>query len=143
MKGEIMSREEICMAVFLGVNAWTDIRKREICFPVLCIFLVGGILCRIADGTLFPDGVFSAGIGMSIIGMSVLSRGRVGFGDGLLLLAMGTVLNYRELAGVLCISLFLCAIYAGILALVLKKGRNKEIPFAPFLLAGYLGGVFF
>lgn len=32
---------------FLGINTWTDIRKKEICFPVFCLFLAGGILWRI------------------------------------------------------------------------------------------------
>ena len=41
---------------------------------------------------------------------------------------------------------FCCAFavwdYSGIQLLVLKKQRDIEIPFVPFLLAGYLGGVF-
>ena len=39
-------------------------------------------------------------------------------------------------------ALLLCGIYSGIQLLVLKKQRDIEIPFVPFLLAGYLGGVF-
>ena len=37
-----MDRLEICMTVFLGINTWTDIRKKEICVPVLGVFLAGG-----------------------------------------------------------------------------------------------------
>lgn len=137
-----MSSGEICMVVFLGINTWTDIRKREVCLPALCLFLAGGILWRIKNGTVYPDGIFSLGLGAAATIMSVLSRGKVGIGDGLLIVAMGSVLNVGELMGILCLSFLLCGIYAGLQLCVLKKKRNTEIPFAPFLLAGYLGGIF-
>ena len=70
----------MCMAVFLGINTWTDIRKREICFPVLCLFLAGGILWRIKDKSVYPDGLLSMGFGGVVAVMSVLSRGKMGDG---------------------------------------------------------------
>lgn len=137
-----MGREEICMTVFLGINTWTDIRKKEICVPVLCIFLAGGIFFRISGGTFWTEGLISMGIGALAAVISVLTRGEVGFGDGLLILAMGSVLKSGELLGILFAALLLCGIYSGLQLLVFKKKRDTEIPFAPFLLAGYLGGVF-
>lgn len=136
-----MSIREICMAIFLGINAWTDIRKREICFPVICMFLAGGIIWRITDGTFYPNGLISMGIGCIAAAISVLSRGSVGMGDGLLILAMGSAANIGELLGTLCMALLLCGIYAGLQLWVFKKKRDTEIPFVPFLLAGYLGGI--
>lgn len=137
-----MSSGEICTMVFLGINTWTDVRKREICLPVLCLFLAGGILWRIKEESVYPEGLLSMGIGGAAVMISVLSRGKMGMGDGLLLLAMGSVLNMGELLGILCLALLLCGIYAGLQLCVFKKKRDTEIPFAPFLLAGYLGGIF-
>ena len=54
-----MSSSELCMVVFLGINTWTDIRKREICLPVFLLFLAGGILWRIKAGTVYPEGILS------------------------------------------------------------------------------------
>ena len=136
-----MDRLEICMTVFLGINTWTDIRKKEICFPVLSVFLAGGILWRIWEGTFWADGLISMGAGTIAAVISVLTRGEIGFGDGLLILAMGSVLKSGELLGVLCAALLLCGIYSGLQLLVFKKKRDTEIPFAPFLLVGYLGGI--
>ena len=130
------------MVVFLGINTWTDIRKREICLPVIGMFLAGGILWRIAGGTFWMEGIFSLGIGVIATVIPVLSGGEIGFGDGLLILAMGAVMKPEELLGILCGAILLCGIYSGVQILVLKKQRGMEIPFAPFLLAGYLGGVF-
>lgn len=82
------------------------------------------------------------GIGVFIILIALISGGMVGFGDGLLILTMGSVLGTGELAGILCGALLLCGIYSGIEYLMLKKSRSEEIPFVPFLLIGYLGGIF-
>ena len=131
-----MSSVKICMTVLLVINTWTDIRKKEICLPVLFIFLAGGILWRIRQGLI------SMGIGVFIILIALISGGMVGFGDGLLILTMGSVLGAGELAGILCGALLLCGIYSGIEYLMLKKSRSEEIPFVPFLLIGYLGGIF-
>lgn len=62
-----MSSVKICMTVLLVINTWTDIRKKEICLPVLFIFLAGGILWRIRQGLLWPAGIISMGIGVFII----------------------------------------------------------------------------
>lgn len=137
-----MSKGEIFMTIFLGINTWTDIRKKEICLPVLFIFLAGGMLWQIWQGTFWPGGVLSLGIGICIILIALLSRGMIGLGDGLLILAMGSVMKAGELTGILFAALLLCGIYSGIELLVRKKTRSEEIPFAPFLLIGYLGGVF-
>ena len=74
--------------------------------------------------------------------ISALTGGEIGAGDGLLIIAMGSVMTAGELIGILFAALLLCGIYSGIQLLVLKKQRDIEIPFVPFLLAGYLGGVF-
>ena len=113
-----MDRLEICMTVFLGINTWTDIRKKEICVPVLSVFLAGGILWRIWEGTFWADGLISMGAG-----------------------TIAAVMKSGELLGVLCAALLLCGIYSGLQLLVFKKKRDTEIPFAPFLLVGYLGGI--
>lgn len=70
-----MDRLEICMTVFLGINTWTDIRKKEICVPVLSVFLAGGILWRIWEGTFWADGLISMGAGTIAAVISVLTRG--------------------------------------------------------------------
>lgn len=99
-------------------------------------------LVRIKDKSVYPDGLLSMGVGGVVAVISVLSRGKMGMGDGLLILAMGSVLSVGELLGILCLALLLCGIYAGLQLCVFKKKRDEEIPFAPFLLAGYLGGMF-
>ena len=142
MRGEAMSRGEICMMAFLGINTWTDIRKKEICFPVFCLFLAGGILWRITEGSLWPNGLISMGIGIFAAIISALTGGEIGAGDGLPYNSNGVCDDSRRAdRNTFCRAFAVWDIFRNS-ALVLKKQRDIEIPFVPFLLAGYLGGVF-
>ncbi len=137
-----MSSVKICMTVLL-VSLYLDrYPKKRKWFTG--VFYISGRRNPVADqaGLLWPAGVISMGIGVFIILTALISGGMVGFGDGLLILTMGSVLGAGELAGILCGALLLCGIYSGIEYLMLKKSRSEEIPFVPFLLIGYLGGIF-
>ena len=41
----------------------------------------------------------------------------------------------------LCAAVFLAAVWAGVLLVAFKKNGKTEIPFVPFLLLGYIGGL--
>ena len=71
----------------------------------------------------------------------MITKGALGMGDCLVLLALGTVMDMGDFFLMLLGAVFSSAVYAGILLVILKKNRNTEIPFVPFLLMGYLGGV--
>ena len=122
---------ETGILIFLGVNSWTDIRKREISLIFTGIFAIAGIIWRLSV----------AGVGLLFAGISVITKGALGMGDCLVLLALGTVMDMGDFFLMLLGAVFSSAVYAGILLVILKKNRNTEIPFVPFLLMGYLGGV--
>lgn len=63
-------------------------------------------------------------------------------GDVCLVLALGTVTFLEEFIVSLTAGMLLSAVYSMILLTVFHKSRKTEIPFAPFLLAGYIGGLF-
>lgn len=67
--------------------------------------------------------------------------GEIGMGDGVLLAALGTVLDVEEFLTMLLLGLLGSSIWALVLLAVFRKGRKTEIPFVPFLLLGYLGGI--
>lgn len=121
--------------VLLALNTWRDIRKREI-FP--WVTGAGGLLAvllRILWDTggspaadLLPGGCFLLA--------AVLSRGRVGAGDGIFLCAGGLCLGLEEILLVASLGLLL-GIPAG-LALGRRKNREEGFPFLPCLLGAYL-----
>ena len=72
--------------------------------------------------------------------ISILTEGAVGMGDGWLLMALGTVLYPEEFFSTLFIGMICSAVWSGIMMMGFCRKGSTEIPFVPFLLAGYLGG---
>lgn len=132
---------EIGILVFLGVNSWTDIRKREISLLFTGIFAMAGMIWMLCNRKFSAEILLMAGVGLFFAGISVITRGALGMGDALVLLALGTVMEAEKFFIMLFGAVFCSAVWAGILLAVLKKKRNTEIPFIPFLMLGYLGGM--
>ena len=127
--------------LFLLFSSFLDIRKREISIPVTLLFGLAGVVYSVRTGRTMTDYLIPLGIGILILGGSVLTRGQVGMGDGWMLLALGCMLRMECYIQMACIGMLLAAAYSGVLMLVFRKNRNTEIPLVPFLLLGYVGGM--
>lgn len=102
-----------------------------------------GIINALWHGTIFWEWIGAVGFGTALIALSVVSKGAVGMGDGLVLAALGTVLTFGELLGVFMMGLLCCSVWGIILLILPRTGRKTEIPFVPFLLLGYIGGLIY
>ena len=127
--------------LFLLFSSFLDIRKREISIPVTLLFGLAGVVYSVRTGRTMTDYLIPLGIGILILGGSVLTRGQVGMGDGWMLLALGCLLRMECYIQMACIGMLLAAAYSGVLMLVFRKNRKTEIPLVPFLLLGYVGGM--
>ena len=127
--------------LFLLFSSFLDIRKREISIPVTLLFGLAGVVYSVRTGRTMTDYLIPLGIGILILGGSVLTRGQVGMGDGWMLLALGCMLRMECYIQMACIGMLLAAAYSGVLMLVFRKNRKTEIPLVPFLLLGYVGGL--
>ena len=127
--------------LFLLFSSFLDIRKREISIPVSLLFGLAGVVYSVRTGRTMTDYLIPLGIGILILGGSVLTRGQVGMGDGWMLLALGCMLRMECYIQMACIGMLLAAAYSGVLMLVFRKNRKTEIPLVPFLLLGYVGGM--
>lgn len=127
--------------LFLLFSSFLDIRKREISIPVTLLFGLAGVVYSVRTGRTMTDYLIPLGIGILILGGSVLTRGQVGMGDGWMLLALGCMLRMECYIQMACIGMLLAAAYSGVLMLVFRKNRKTEIPLLPFLLLGYVGGM--
>ena len=127
--------------IFLLFSSFLDIRKREISIPVTLLFGLAGVVYSVRSGRTMTDYLIPLGIGILILGGSVLTRGQVGMGDGWMLLALGCMLRMECYIQMACIGMLLAAAYSGVLMLVFRKNRKTEIPLVPFLLLGYVGGM--
>lgn len=132
--------------IYMGACMVFDIRHREI--PLLLIILgiaaaFGADVWRIKEGM-----VTVAEVGLSLLpGIFFLLTGffteeKVGYGDGLLLIASGLFLGAYKCFLALGIGLIFSAAVSLLLLLLRKADRHSRIPFVPFLVLG-MGVVIF
>ena len=125
MKGmsrmEISSVKDICVLIFLGINSWTDIRKRQVSLLSIVIFAICGTAWSISSKVKVLDFFLCAGISLVFVVISIFTEDPVGMADGWLIMSS--------------------AVWAGITLAIFHRKGCTEIPFVPFLLIGYLGGM--
>lgn len=136
--GETMI-QGIAVLIILGVFSWQDMKERKICVQWLLYFIFAGIACNLFF-SYKTVAELCMGIvpGILLLLCSFISRGSIGEGDGLLLLAVGIYLGMKGTIQVLLFASVLSAISALFLCIFKKKGRNDRIPFVPFMLLGYI-----
>lgn len=125
--------------IFLGLNAIKDIRKKEISIPAVILWGLGGLVWMFLDSEFgWKTGLAGLIPGIFLAALGVLSRGAVGFGDGLLVMVTGLYLGLQAAAAGLLWGLIICTAWGMILIFLRRGSRNTELPFAPFLLLGIL-----
>ena len=80
--------------LFLGWNSWKDIRKKEISLIITGIFAFLGIMTAFYNRNVTAQYFIPPLVGGAFVGISAVSGNQIGAGDGLLLIALGTVLGF-------------------------------------------------
>ena len=75
--------------------------------------------------------------GLFLFVLSQVFPEQIGSGDGFLIMAVGALMGWRESLLLLEGGLLLM-VPAAFFWMIIRKKRNQELPFAPFVLAGYL-----
>lgn len=131
----------ISLFIYFFVATIYDVKDREI--PLLisvaaaCLLFVIR-LYFVCQGEIPVQTAFlGVGIGIVLLIINVLSKGEIGAGDGILFIVSGFVCEFYENGVLLFVSLVFTAIAGGVLIVVKRVGRKYELPFAPFVFAGY------
>lgn len=134
----------ILMMYFVWLSVW-DIRKKEL--PAT--LLLTGLGVSLVYGVWNGEGVrLLVGLlpGMLLILMGFLTREKVGYGDGAMVIVIGLVTGWPGCFLIYLIAQFGVLFWAAVLLVCKRADRNMKIPFAPFLTAGILlyriGGLF-
>ena len=132
-----MRMAEAAAAVILLLNSITDLRRREI--------LLRPTLIAAAAGALYAGAVLHRPLllwipaflpGLAGMLLAVMSAGKLGMGDALVILACGIWLGGLRMLEILTAAMTAAAAAGTFLYLRKRKKRDLELPFVPFLLAG-------
>lgn len=131
----------IIVFAYLCLMTWYDLKKREISLRVSAVvaFVLSArqlfLVCQKDElsGTVFL-GIM---IGFLLIFISLLSRGEIGIGDGILFIVTGLLFGIYENTVLLFLSLLFAALISGILLVSGRVGRKYSLPFAPFVFVGF------
>lgn len=122
----------------LGFHSVEDIRTKQITVTVTLISAIIGLICHIVYRN---NSIYSVlgGIAMGalVLVFSLLSGGKIGPGDGVILMLTGLYLGAEKNLGLIVVSLFLAAVWALISVTLFHYGRKDKIPFVPFLFLAY------
>lgn len=131
--------QQIVFLGMLGLSAYQDYKEKKV--SLYCVLFAG--IAGIALHILFlehsvADILAGMSIGAVVLMISWVSRGRIGLGDGMVLVISGIFLGFWQNLKLFMMALLLAGIWSLFLLTIKKKGRNYRIPFLPFLLAAYL-----
>lgn len=121
--------------LFLALLSAQDIKEKQISVKKVIGSGALALICRIMPG----NGQAAAGIigsllpGLFLILLAVVSKEKIGAGDGMTVMVLGLWLGGWQTLWILCIAIMLAGIFA---AVCLVKKRKEPIPFIPFLLLG-------
>ena len=123
-------------------GAWSDWRTREISGRFLLLFTGVGLCLVLLSGRSWREIAVACIPGIALLGLSRLTNGGIGEGDGWFFVVMGLLLEGKEIIGLLLSGFCLC-VFTGLLLLMqaVWNGhgyRNLRIPFLPFLIPGGL-----
>lgn len=128
------------LLILLIICALEDWKRREVTVTYILLFGAAGVILH----WLYPNCsvysmVWGLLLGISVMGISFLSGGSIGMGDGILLAVTGIYLGGKANLELFLTGLFLAGIWSLGLVILKKKKRKEKIAFMPFLLAAYAG----
>jgi leader peptidase (prepilin peptidase)/N-methyltransferase len=125
--------------LILGICCVTDFLYQKIWMPVVLFSMPGIVICLSLTGEWNWSNL-AAGLLVCLFfeGMSVLTRGQLGKGDGAVLGLVSLALGVWDGTLFLMASFFYAFVAALFLVIFLRKKRNTKMPFVPFVLLGYI-----
>lgn len=123
----------------LGVHSIEDIREKKITVSITLVSAILGIVLHLVYQNQSIYAMLAGSIsGLGILGMSVLTKGKIGMGDGVVFMLTGLYLGVLDNLVLMSISFLLAGIWGMIRLFFCHCKRGERIPFLPFLFVGYM-----
>ena len=122
------------LLLLIGNSLW-DLHSRSICLWFTGLLTGEGLVLSLLSGRQ-PHSLLPAILpGLVLFGLSLLSSGAIGGGDGIVIGAMGVFLDLGSILWCCMFAFGFCALPAAFLFLTKRSGQ-ASLPFLPFLLLG-------
>lgn len=126
---------EILAIIFLLYEGICDLRKREISWIGIGFAILSAILLLLFRGNNHLIFILLGLLpGIFIFILAFVSGGKIGYGDGVVCIALGLLLGIKKLLFVLLGGLWLCALLSIVLLLLKKANSKSTFPFVPFMV---------
>ena len=124
------------MLALYGVE---DLRKKTISARYLPLFAIAGMGLHLFLQNLSVVSILlGMAVGLAMMGLSVLTRGSIGMGDGMLLVVSGVFLGGAANVELVFTGLFYAAVFSLGILVFGKRKKKREIPFITCLFLGYM-----
>lgn len=119
-----------------------DIRERKI--PIWPVLFIGAVLfaMRLHAGVLVGELICGLIPGVLLLIVAWVTKEKLGIGDGILVFCLGLGYGIEEMMTMIGVSFAVAALVSVGLMVLGKATRKTELPFLPFLLVGWLVGIF-
>ncbi len=125
----------IILSSYLFINAWTDLKRKEIDIVyTIIVIIIGSVYKHIMQGTYYWSGMIP---GFLLFLISFIWRKHIGMGDGIIVMTFGWMCGFTFVCDVLTGG-FLLAAGVGIICCIVYRTVEIELPFVPFFLVSYL-----
>jgi len=129
--------EGIVLGSLAGFSVY-DMKYKKIPVAGLVVFGVVVLIYCLCIGTGLYSMLSGLVPGAVVLLVSLCTKESIGTGDGLMLLVLGMFCGFRTILSVLGTALVFTAFTAMLLLIFRRAGRKTELPFLPFLFAGYV-----
>jgi len=136
----------LLLTYYLIVVSFIDLKTMEVPVKLSYFTLVAGLLLSFFTNThSFKEAVFGASFGAGVILFIIESyfvftgKEGMGYGDANIMAVIGAFLGWKKVL----LTLFLASVFGAVIGLILKKKREAQIPFGPFLSLGAIISLLF
>ncbi len=131
---------EVVIVMIMLAASVKDIKYKQISvyIPALCavVSVAAGIYGMFFEGVSFTELIASLIPGMLLIFLGFLSRGKIGYGDGIMLMCIGPAFGSEKIWLGIMTALMLSGLISIVLLTIKRAERNTEMAFIPFMTIG-------
>ena len=129
----------VLVFIVLVIEALKDFRKKEVNIPVLGILVVAAmVMIFLGKDISVSNAIIGLAEGLLLILVSVMTKGQIGMGDGILLAACGLMLGGKDNMVMFFFACLSSAIVSVLIMIIKKADKKTTIPFVPFMIPGFL-----